>query len=126
MLPVKYVLYSHFCPPEDGKESTFEDHFSQIETILDDDLNPGLLILFYDPSWLSLLNTVGRDFNPVDFTEEFSRASAFQAFADSKVKGNPSRIRFTTAADLFAIVNNLRGDRPGREAPRPPPRARRR
>lgn len=121
MLNVKYVLFSHFCPPASEERSLLGEYLLKIQDILKSESNPGVLILFYDPGWLSLLNTVGRDFDPATFTQEFGRASELQSFADSQLQVPESeipRIRFVTCADLFQIVNNIRGERPGRAATR--------
>nr|VFJ91038.1 MAG: hypothetical protein BECKLFY1418A_GA0070994_10146 [Candidatus Kentron sp. LFY] len=118
----EYVLYSHFCLRE-GETDLIKEHLDNIKDILEDPKHPGMLVLFYDPSWLSLLNTVGHDFDPMEFSDEFSHAREFQKFVDKEANkditnNGPRRIRLITVGDLYRIVNNLRGDRPGREATR--------
>ena len=108
-----------------------EKYKIKLKTILNDHDNPGLLILFWDPGWRELFSTVGADFDPHKFAEQFKKGEDEQNEVDQVLKGvsltrphhcKPKtladRVRFVTAAGLYQIVNNLRGDRPGLEAKR--------
>lgn len=122
-ISVSYVLYSHYCPKDDPIDF-FRSHLAGLNRLLDNSRYPGILFLFYDPGWTSLLNTVGVDFDPDVFADEFARARYVQSMlhevlADSKMReaGRTlrDRIRILTASDLCPIINMLRGDLPGME-----------
>jgi len=130
-LKIKYILFCHYSDSEEEPSQKLRRYRDQLKTILDDSNYPGLLILFWHPGWLELLNSVGADFNPHTFAEEFKKSEDEQkavkkVLGDSTVRvaaGCPAktladRVRFVTAGDLYEIVNNLRGDRPGLEAKR--------
>lgn len=130
-LDVKYILFSHYSDRKEPPNRKLARYQSALETILHDKDNPGLLILFWDPGWRQLFSTVGADFDPHKFAKEYQNAEAEQNQVDRVLKKvtltvSPEcrektladRVRFVTAADLYKIVNNLRGDRPGLEAKR--------
>ena len=130
LLKVDYILFSHLAiKNEKDAVNKFSEYVQPLARLLDRDTQ-GLLILFYDPGWLELLNTVGVNFDPIKFVAEFQKSDSVQKQINSILQSIPiqsppaekrtleDRVRFITTADLYPIVNNLRGDRPGLEATR--------
>ncbi|HAC62097.1 MAG TPA: hypothetical protein DCF68_00820 [Cyanothece sp. UBA12306] len=128
-LNVRYILFCHYSDSKEDPLDKLKIYQEPLTKLLDDQEYPGLLILFWHPGWLELLNSVGADFNPHDFAQEFNKSEDKQEEVKELLDGiqvtvspgcNPKtlaeRVRFVTAGDLYKIVNNLRGDRPGLEA----------
>jgi hypothetical protein len=82
---------------------------------LDDQRQPGLLILFYDPGWYELLDSVGANFDPNKFYEGFQESIKAQDGINALLRQRrlrhggtlEDRVRFITVRDLYPIVNNL-------------------
>jgi hypothetical protein len=130
-LNFKYILFSHYNDSKETPSKKLEKYQNDLKILLDDQNNPGLLILFWHPGWLELLNSVGADFDPHKFAQEFKKSEDEQEAVKNLLdavqvrvpvsctaKTLADRVRFVTAGDLYKIVNNLRGDRPGLEAKR--------
>lgn len=131
-LDVRYIIFSHFNkkvinPDPNGPDKIDEHPLKELEKIKDDlqsllasPEHPGLLLLFWHPGWIELLNSVGSDFNPKTFAKEIIKSELEKEEIEAFFSGGPlsDRIRLITACDLHPIVNNLRGDRPGAVAAR--------
>ncbi len=139
-LDFKYILFCHYN--SDGKEKPtakkdpkpvdfLSRYKKRLKDLLDDQHYPGLLVLFWHPGWLELLNTISADFNPDKFAVEYRRSERQQNEINTllnsieisvplncKTRYLNERIRFVIAQDLYKIINNLRGDRLGSEAKR--------
>lgn len=116
-----YILFTHL-PAKHWKH--LEDNAGDLVQVLAGDPS-GMLVIFNDEGWLSLLNTVGADFDPVKMGKEFQRIRDLEERLKALIGKFPSakeddlsRLRLITAADLYPIVNNLRGNKPGNEASR--------
>ncbi|MCS5421732.1 MULTISPECIES: hypothetical protein [Psychrilyobacter] len=126
-IPVKYILFSHYCPGKDKEFEIFKKYVGMLKEVLSHSEQEGILVLFYDPGWIDLLNTVGADFDPNEFCKHYNKALELQKKINAllneiSLDGNSGdktlvqRIRFITANDLYPIVNNLRGERSRLEA----------
>lgn len=139
-LDFKYILFCHYnfngkekpTAEKDPKPVNFLSKYkNQLKDLLDDQHYPGLLVLFWHPGWIELLNTISADFDPHKFAVEYRRSEQQQNEINKllssieisvplncKTRYLNERVRFVTAQDLYKIINNLRGDRPGLEAKR--------
>ena len=120
MADFKYILFSHLPKPADNF-ARLESEAGKIATCLSLQHYNGVLVLFIDCGWHSLLNTIGRDFDPQKMAEEFQEIKQFEDRAKAIKKKHPTlhdRLRLVTAKTLNPILNNLRGGKPGLEATR--------
>ena len=127
MADFKYILFTHLANPDKGMVA-LEKAATRLGECLNAHEAEGMLVVFVDPGWLSLLNTIGTDFNPVRMAEEFKTIGEIETRVE-KLKASCRRasdrrlllrdhLRLVTAKTLYPILNNLRGGKPGLEATR--------
>ena len=122
MADFKYILFTHLPKPFlERALKALENVADRLGACLNEPDAHGILVLFVDPGWLSLLNTIGTDFNPVKMAEEFGEIEKIKKRVNTLLKDTPTlcdRLRLVTAETLYPILNNLRGGKPGLEATR--------
>lgn len=117
---IDYILFTHL-PDEDKAWEALSNQAERLADCLENVAAPGMLVVFVDVGWLSLLNTIGTDFDPVKMAQEFGRIVELKEKIDALKKEHRKlerRLRLVTAETLYEILNNLRGDKPGLAASR--------
>nr|VFK16451.1 MAG: hypothetical protein BECKLPF1236A_GA0070988_101473 [Candidatus Kentron sp. LPFa]VFK31888.1 MAG: hypothetical protein BECKLPF1236C_GA0070990_101513 [Candidatus Kentron sp. LPFa] len=117
-----YIVFMHL-QDKGNAWTALEEHVQWFDQCLNptDKKLQGMLAIFVDPGWLSLLNTIGTDFDPVKMAKEFGRINEIEEKVHQLKKEHFSidkRVRLVTAKTLYPILNNLRGGKPGLEATR--------
>ncbi|MEN6374998.1 MAG: hypothetical protein ABFD75_09490 [Smithella sp.] len=113
----KYILFTHL-PYNNKAWDLLDSKAARLSECLKSQEAPGMLVVFLDVGWLSLLNTIGTDFDPVKMAEEFYRIDEIEKRVKKLKTDLKDRLRLVTAKTLNPILNNLRGNKPGLEATR--------